>query len=55
MSWEKHVNNPDTVPAATGFSCRCQSERLLSRAISHPLGVIARLLEREVQPHSHVP
>lgn len=55
MSWEKHVNDPDTIPTATGFSCRCQSERLSSRVISHPLGVIARLLEHEVQPHSHVP
>lgn len=43
MSWQVPV--ADTVPtAATGFSCRCQAERLAGRTLHHPLGLIAKLL-----------
>ncbi|WP_240722657.1 FAD-binding and (Fe-S)-binding domain-containing protein [Poseidonocella sp. HB161398] len=31
--------------AATGYSCRCQAERLTGRALRHPLGMIADRLE----------
>lgn len=40
MSWAQHFT--DAAPlAATGFSCRCQSERITHRRVRHPLGLIA--------------
>jgi Fe-S oxidoreductase len=42
-SWRRHVEQGSNL-MATGFSCRCQSERLASRSLRHPLGMIAELL-----------
>lgn len=43
LSWQAPLAaGPE--PVATGFSCRCQSERLSDRAPRHPLGLIARRL-----------
>ncbi|AZY96041.1 FAD-binding oxidoreductase (plasmid) [Paracoccus sp. Arc7-R13] len=44
LSWRKHVEGGALV-AATGFSCRCQGERLSSQKLRHPLGVIADALK----------
>ncbi len=43
MSWRAAVEG-DLPVLATGFSCRCQAERLSGRSLSHPLGMIATLL-----------
>ncbi|MEI4487811.1 FAD-binding and (Fe-S)-binding domain-containing protein [Frigidibacter sp. MR17.14] len=43
MSWAAPVADPRPL-AATGFSCRCQAERLGGRATRHPLGLIADAL-----------
>ncbi|TJZ90164.1 FAD-binding oxidoreductase [Paracoccus gahaiensis] len=43
MSWRAVVEGDVTV-AATGFSCRCQAERLSGIAPRHPLGLIADAL-----------
>nr|WP_242224457.1 FAD-binding and (Fe-S)-binding domain-containing protein [Shinella zoogloeoides] len=43
LSWAGHVKDGKTV-VATGFSCRCQTERLAERDVRHPLGLIADLL-----------
>ena len=42
--------------AATGFSCRCQAERLASRRLCHPLGLIADALSSgQVPDGSKIP
>lgn len=41
MSWRETIEAGEPV-VATGFSCRCQAERLSQRRVSHPLGEIAR-------------
>lgn len=44
LSWADKVGPetaPDTAIAATGFSCRCQTERLTGTVPRHPLGLIA--------------
>ena len=43
LSWQEHMQGEAPV-AATGFSCRCQAERLDGRALRHPLGLIADCL-----------
>lgn len=43
LSWRSEVEQPGTV-MATGFSCRCQSERLAEVTPPHPMAVIAQLL-----------
>ena len=43
LSWATHLKDGGTV-VATGFSCRCQSERLTGMDVRHPLGLIADLL-----------
>ena len=43
MSWRSHVED-DIEVAATGFSCRCQSDRLSKRRIRYPLGIVADLV-----------
>ncbi len=43
MSWRSHMDTTDDL-LATGFSCRCQSDRLADRLPGHPLGLIARAL-----------
>lgn len=43
LSWKTHVAADDDL-LATGFSCRCQSERLGGRLPRHPLGLIAQAL-----------
>ncbi|WP_372800513.1 FAD-binding and (Fe-S)-binding domain-containing protein [Paracoccus seriniphilus] len=43
MSWRQHMTSDKEV-VATGFSCRCQSERLSDQSPRHPLGLIARVL-----------
>ncbi|WP_230382936.1 FAD-binding and (Fe-S)-binding domain-containing protein [Paracoccus shanxieyensis] len=43
MSWRKHVTD-DMQLGATGFSCRCQVERLSPAKARHPLGLIAAAL-----------
>lgn len=41
LSWASKIK--DDVPVfATGFSCRCQSERLAGTAVRHPLALIAK-------------
>lgn len=48
-SWKDNV--ADDIPtAATGFSCRSQTKRLAGRHLTHPLGLIAELLEAERPP-----
>ncbi|GGW42450.1 FAD-linked oxidase [Gemmobacter lanyuensis] len=44
LSWRQHLQD-DTPTAATGFSCRCQAERLAHRPLRHPLGLIANALQ----------
>lgn len=41
-SWRQHMD--DTPLAVTGFSCRCQTERLGNKPARHPLGLIAAAL-----------
>lgn len=43
LSWRAPVQSAGPV-GATGFSCRCQSDRLAGTALRHPLGLIADLL-----------
>ncbi|GGE13660.1 FAD/FMN-containing dehydrogenase [Gemmobacter megaterium] len=43
MSWRPHVEAAAPV-VATGFSCRCQAERLSGRALRHPLALVAEAL-----------
>ncbi|MGN7295538.1 FAD-binding and (Fe-S)-binding domain-containing protein [Rhizobium sp. SAFR-030] len=43
LSWRAHVESNEVI-VATGFSCRCQSERLSGRELAHPLGLIAQSL-----------
>lgn len=43
MSWRHHAETDQTL-MATGFSCRCQTERLSGVAPRHPLGHIADAL-----------
>lgn len=43
LSWRRHMDTTDDL-LATGFSCRCQSDRLADRVPGHPLGLIARAL-----------
>nr|WP_319484339.1 FAD-binding and (Fe-S)-binding domain-containing protein [uncultured Cohaesibacter sp.] len=45
LSWQGHMQDKAPV-AATGFSCRCQAERLDGRTLRHPLGLIAECLEK---------
>ncbi|MEN3792253.1 FAD-binding and (Fe-S)-binding domain-containing protein [Fulvimarina sp. MAC3] len=45
MSWAMPLEDAQEA-AATGFSCRCQSERLADRTVRHPLGLIADRLDR---------
>lgn len=40
LSWRKPVQE-DVPVLASGFSCRCQSERLTDKAVRHPLGWLA--------------
>jgi len=42
MSWRPLIEGESV--AATGFSCRCQSERFAARPLRHPLGIIAEIL-----------
>lgn len=51
MSWRKHVED-NALVAATGFSCRCQSERLSFNKLRHPLGLIADALGTALIPAS---
>ncbi len=43
MTWRSQVAGAGPV-AATGFSCRCQSERLAGQELRHPLGLIAAMV-----------
>ncbi|MCB1384760.1 MAG: FAD-binding oxidoreductase [Nitratireductor sp.] len=45
LSWRAHVEGGAVM--ATGFSCRCQSERLAGKSLRHPLGIIADMLGSE--------
>ena len=40
LSWKAFLNESDPV-AATGYSCRCQAQRLSNSHPRHPLGLIA--------------
>lgn len=42
MSWRAHMESSEEI-FATGFSCRCQSERLTGQKPRHPLALIAEL------------
>ncbi|MCX8997238.1 FAD-binding oxidoreductase [Rhizobiaceae bacterium BDR2-2] len=44
LSWKKHADAGAEPLLATGFSCRCQTERLADREARHPLGLIGSLL-----------
>jgi Fe-S oxidoreductase len=44
MSWAKHMPAENSLVVATGFSCRCQAERLSGSKLRHPLGLVAQLL-----------
>jgi FAD/FMN-containing dehydrogenase/Fe-S oxidoreductase len=44
MTWRSRVTGAGPV-VATGFSCRCQADRLAGQALHHPLGLIADLLQ----------
>lgn len=44
LSWRAQMSG-DAMLAATGYSCRCQSERLAGATIRHPMGLIAQALE----------
>lgn len=43
MHWQQPVNS-DTEILATGFSCRCQTERLAQKVIVHPIQIIYKHL-----------
>ena len=43
LSWRAPLDSADPV-VATGFSCRCQSQRFAGTALRHPLGLIAERL-----------
>lgn len=43
LSWRGQLAD-DTPVAATGFSCRCQTERLAGQPVRHPLAMIAQAL-----------
>lgn len=43
LSWRTQMSG-DAALAATGYSCRCQSERLAGTTIRHPIGLIAQAL-----------
>lgn len=45
LSWRPEVAD-EGVGVATGFSCRCQTERLAGKTLRHPLGHLAELLAR---------
>jgi FAD/FMN-containing dehydrogenase/Fe-S oxidoreductase len=45
MTWRPLVAGTSPV-VATGFSCRCQAERLAGLTLHHPLGLIADLLQQ---------
>ena len=42
-SWQPHLERNDQV-VASGFSCRCQSERLLKRELMHPVQTLLRAI-----------
>ncbi len=46
LSWRANLAGDQAQVAATGFSCRCQSERLAQKPLRHPLGLIADALSR---------
>jgi FAD/FMN-containing dehydrogenase/Fe-S oxidoreductase len=50
MSWRDHVAAAKAPVLATGFSCRCQIERLSGAVTRHPLGYIADLLAPQAAP-----
>lgn len=43
-SWQPKIK-PDQLQAVSGFSCRCQMQRLTQSAPRHPLGLIAEALK----------
>ncbi|SDH04870.1 FAD-binding and (Fe-S)-binding domain-containing protein [Pelagibacterium luteolum] len=45
LSWTKALALGNV--AATGFSCRCQTKRLASRSVPHPIEVLARAIAPE--------
>lgn len=45
MSWRKHAEVEGSL-VATGYSCRCQAERLSGRRIDHPLALVEQILGR---------
>lgn len=47
LSWRANLAGDETQVAATGFSCRCQSERLAQKPLRHPLGLIADALRAD--------
>lgn len=49
MSWAQHMEG-DAPVFATGFSCRCQAERLSGRKVRHPLGLIADMAAEGARP-----
>lgn len=47
MHWEKPLANAaksDTKVLATGFSCRCQTEKIAAQTVLHPIQIIAKQL-----------
>lgn len=45
MSWRPELNKPGQV-LATGFSCRCQTERFAKQSVKHPLQVFLDCLDK---------
>lgn len=43
LSWRRHLSDSAAPVLATGFSCRCQTERFAGKRPQHPLGLIASL------------
>ncbi|WP_113905824.1 D-2-hydroxyglutarate dehydrogenase YdiJ [Aliidiomarina celeris] len=44
LNWQNELRHTDATPVATGFSCRCQSERFGDKQVEHPLLAFARRL-----------
>lgn len=48
MSWEEKLNGlQGSIPLITGFSCRCQTERLMAVEAQHPVEVLLQIVGGE--------
>ena len=44
MHWEEPLNDNSTEVLATGFSCRCQSQKQANKTVYHPIQIICKSL-----------